>query len=79
MADRKDEAQLAREMQQRYRNVFGNEEGRIVLGDILLTLGHFGSNPIGKIQVAEHNLAVTIARMAGAMDGLYAELGIREE
>lgn len=71
----------AREMQRLYRSVFGSNEGRIVLGDIL-TLGHFGENldPNDPIGVAEYNQALTIARMAGALDGFYLELGIiREE
>ena len=36
-----DPTRAAREMQQRYRNVFGTAEGRMVLGDIL-DVGHFG-------------------------------------
>ena len=57
-------------------------EGRRVLGDIL-TLGHFGEtlNPKDEVQVAEYNFALTIARMAGALDMVYSQLGIpvREE
>jgi len=70
----------AKEMQQRYKNVFGTTEGRIVLGDIL-TLGHFGEtlNPTDPVQVAEHNAAVLIARMAGAFDSLYKQLGMIEK
>lgn len=65
------------EMQQRYRNVFGTAEGRKVLGDIL-TLGHFGVNlnPSDSIVISNYNFALTIARMAGALDPLYAHLGI---
>ena len=64
----------------RYRNVFGTAEGRIVLGDIL-TLGHFGEtlNPLDPVAVAEHNAAIVIARMAGAFDPLYTELGMTKE
>lgn len=64
-------------MQQRYRNVFGTMEGRIVLGDIL-TLGHFGEslNPADLVAVAEYNAAITIARMAGAFDPLWQHLGM---
>lgn len=68
------------EMIQRYRNVFGTAEGRIVLGDIL-TLGHFGEtlNPSDPVIVAEHNAAVLIARMAGAFDPIWQYLGLTEE
>lgn len=67
----------ARDMQQRYKNVFGTAEGRRVLGDIL-TLGHFGEtlNPTDPVAVAEYNAAIVIARMAGAFDGLYTQLGM---
>jgi hypothetical protein len=67
------------EMQKRYRNVFGTAEGRVVLGDIL-TLGHFGEavDPMSPVQIAEYNVAVTIARMAGAFDALYKSLGMAE-
>jgi hypothetical protein len=69
------------EMQQRYKNVFSGGEGRIVLGDIL-TLGHFGEtlDPNDAVMVAEHNVAVTILRMAGGLDLIYSQLGmIRKE
>lgn len=68
------------EMQQRYRNTFGTAEGREVLGDIL-TLGHFGEtlNPTDMISIAEYNAAITIARMAGAFDMIYTQLGITKE
>jgi hypothetical protein len=73
----KRQARQAEEMQQRYRNVFGSEEGRRVLGDIL-TLGHFGEtlDPNDPVAVASYNFALTIARMAGALDPLYTGLGI---
>ncbi len=60
------EKQRAREMMQRYKNVFGSGEGRLVLGDIL-TLWHFGDNldPNDPVNVTEHNLGITILRMAG--------------
>ena len=72
--------ELAKEMQQRYRNVFGTLEGRIVLGDIL-TLGHFAEilNPADDVRIGEYNLAITIARTAGAFDQLYRELGMIEK
>lgn len=77
---RKGEEELAGEMQQRYRNVFGTAEGRIVLGHIL-TAGHFGEtlNPEDSVAVAEHNAAVLIARMAGALDPLWQHLGLTQE
>ena len=64
-------------MQKRYRNVFGSEEGRIVLGDIL-TLCHFGEtlSPGDMVQVVEYNMGITIARMAGALNLIYPQLGI---
>ena len=70
----------AKEMQQRYKNVFGTPEGRIVLGDIL-TLGHFGEtlNPVDPVAVAEYNAAMIIARMAGAFDPLFEYLGMVEK
>lgn len=69
-----------RDIQQMYKNVFSTAEGRIVLGDIL-TLGHFGEtlNPADPVQVAEHNAAVLIARMAGAFDMIYRQLGMIKE
>jgi hypothetical protein len=70
----------ARDMQQRYKNVFGTMEGRKVLGDIL-TLGHFGEilNPSEDVRLGEHNLAIAIARMAGAFDQIYQHLGMIEK
>ena len=65
-----------KEMQQRYKNVFSTAEGRIVLGDILFTLGHFGTMivPTDVVAMTELQLAITIARTAGALDVLYREL-----
>ena len=73
----------AKEMQQRYKNVFSTAEGRVVLGDIL-TLGHFGmiidpASPQFEALVGERNLAITIAQMAGGFDSLYSELGMVKE
>jgi hypothetical protein len=75
-----DPAQQAKDMMQRYKNVFGTAEGKIVLGDIL-TLGHFGDPlmPTDLVSVAEYNAAIMIARMAGAFDGIYNELGMIKE
>jgi len=81
MPEEKTEEQLAREMQQRYKNVFGSAEGRIVLGDILFTLGHFGDtiDPTDPVAMTEMEFAVTIARTAGAFDDLYRKLGLGKE
>ena len=65
------------ETMQRYRNTFGTEHGRKVLGDILL-MGHVLDNidPNNNVQIAERNFALTIARLAGALDLVYPQLGI---
>jgi len=65
----------AEEMQQRYRNVFGTSEGKLVLGDILV-MGHFGEPLIDLEHVARNNFALSIARLAGALDQIYQTLGI---
>lgn len=75
--------QEAKDMQQRYKNVFGTAEGRIVLGDIL-TLGHFGEilDPADSrfvARVGERNVVITIARLAGAFNGIYKDLGMTKE
>lgn len=77
---RKTPEELAKEMQQRYRNVFGTAEGNIVLGDIL-TLGHFGEilNPSEDVRLGEYNLAITIARLAGAFNEIYRQHRMNEE
>lgn len=71
------EKQRVRDMMQRYRNVFGSNEGRIVLGDVL-TICHFGDtlDPNDPVQAAEYNVGLTILRMAGALDAIYQELGM---
>lgn len=68
------------EMAQRYKNVFGSGEGRIVLGNIL-TLGHFGVtlDADNRDQVAEYNFAIMIATLAGALEPVEKQLGMREE
>ena len=67
----------AQEMLQRYRNVFGTNEGRIVLGD-LFARGHLGItlNPDNPVMVAEYNFALVIVTMAGLFDPLYPQLGL---
>ena len=69
--------QDAKDMMQRYHNVFGTREGRIVLGDIIEN-GHVFDNidPHDPVLVTERNFALTIARTAGAFDNLYPILGI---
>lgn len=70
------------EMQKHYKNVFSGEEGRVVLGDIL-TICHFGEtlDPEDRVCVAEYNVGLTIARMAGVLNLIYTQVGIpvREE
>ena len=65
------------DMQKRYRNTFGSEEGRIVLGDILTMTG-FGETlpPDNPAKIAEYNVGLTIARMAGALNLIYPQIGI---
>ena len=65
------------EMQQRYKNVFGSSEGKLVLGDIA-SVGHVFDtlNPEDVAKVAERNFALVIMQMAGAFDSLYLQLGI---
>ncbi len=66
-----------KEMQQRYKNVFGSAEGRSVLGDIV-NLGHVFDtiHPEDAAGMAERNLALTILRMSGSLDVLYRQLGL---
>lgn len=71
-------------MQQHYRNTFGTESGRIVLGDILFNLGHFGSildpnDPAVLTRIGEYNIAVAIAIAARAFDVIYPQFGIKGE
>ena len=65
------------EMQQRYRNVFGTAEGRIVLGDIS-TIGHVfdAIDPTDIARNAERNFALVVLQSAGAFDQLYPQLGL---
>lgn len=64
-------------MQQRYRNVFGSSEGKLVLGDILAK-GHYGEtlNPDNPVAIAEYNFALVIGHLAGTFDLLYPQLGL---
>lgn len=71
------EQQKAKDMMQRYRNVFGTPEGKIVLGDILSVAGFGGKpNPNDPAQVSWYNFAVEIARLAGAFDQIFQQLGM---
>ena len=74
------EQQRAKDMMQRYRNVFGTAEGRIVLGDILSVAG-FGEklDPDRPAEVSWYNCAIEIARLAGAFDPIYRNLGMTEK
>ena len=69
-----------KDMQQRYKNVFGTAEGRIVLGDIL-TKGHYGVtlDSENRDQVAEYNFALVIGTLAGAFEALYRQLGMMKD
>lgn len=68
------------EMQRLYRNVFSSEEGREVLFDILAK-GHFATtlDPDNRTQVAEYNVALTIAQMAGVFDKISPQFSITKE
>ncbi len=65
------------DMQIKYRNAFGTQVGRAVLGDILC-MCHFGEtlDPNDPVRVAEYNVGIVIARMAGALDLVYPQVGI---
>jgi hypothetical protein len=65
------------QMLRRYHNVFGSDEGRIVLGDIA-TIAHVfdAVDPHDIVLVAQRDLALIIMQMAGALDSLYLQLGI---
>lgn len=65
-------------MRQRYRNVFGTEEGRKVLGDILV-LCHFGVPLNNEAERIEYNVGIAIARLSGIMQAVDRHLGIEEE
>lgn len=67
-----------RDMLQRYRNVFGTPEGRIVLGDIL-QMCHFGFGIMTEEARIEYNVGIAIARMSGMMGAIDALIGIRED
>jgi hypothetical protein len=71
------EARKLEEMLQRYRNIFGTEEGRLVLGDILVML-HFGVPINSEEERIEANVGIAIARMAGVMDHVDKFVGIGE-
>jgi hypothetical protein len=73
--------QSAKDMQQLYKNVFSSAEGRLVLADIL-NMGHVFDiidPPEDVVKVADRNFALIIARMAGAFDIIYTQLGMTKE
>jgi hypothetical protein len=63
-------------MKQRYRNVFGTDEGVLVLGDIL-RMCHFGVPLNSEEERVEYNVGVAIARMCGIMGLVDNLVGIR--
>ena len=76
----RDPVQDAKDMQQRYKNVFGTVEGKRVLGDILSVAGfggETGPDPNDPAKVAWYNCAIEIARLAGALpDHTFQQLGM---
>jgi hypothetical protein len=70
--------QKQRDMLQRYRNVFGTPEGRLVLGDIL-HMCHFGFGISCEEARIEYNVGIAIARMSGIFGAIDTLIGIREE
>lgn len=67
------------EMQQRYRNVFGSSEGKLVLGDIANMCHAFDSvDANDPVLVTQRNVALVILQMAGALDSIYLQLGIAD-
>jgi len=63
------EEKSAREIQDKYRFVFGYDLGLEVLRDILITC-HFGVtlDPDNKVQIAEYNVGIVIAAKSGFLD-----------
>jgi hypothetical protein len=72
-----DQARRDEEMRQRYRNVFGSMEGKIVLGDILVNC-HFGVPLNNEVERIEYNVGITIARISGMMSEIDGLLKIGE-
>lgn len=67
-----------RDMELRYRNVFGSPEGRVVLGDIL-AFCHFGRLVASDEERVEYNVGVAIARMSGIMSEIDVLMKIGED
>jgi hypothetical protein len=65
-------------MRQRFRNVFGSEEGKRVLGEILRR-NHFGVPLNNEVERIEYNVGVEIARMSGIMGAIDSQLRIGED
>ena len=78
-SQQEDARQLAdKKMRQYYRNVFSSDEGRKVLGDILVS-NHFGVPLNNEVERIEYNVGVAIARMSGTMSEVDALIGIGED
>jgi hypothetical protein len=60
-----------KEMRQNYRNVFGTNEGRKVLGDIL-ALCHYGVTLANDMERIEYNIGLEIAQMSGSEEAAEA-------
>jgi hypothetical protein len=67
-----------REIEQMYRNVFDSPEGRIVLGDIMVTC-HFGVPINNDFERCEYNVGVAIARASGIFEQIEMLLKIGED
>lgn len=66
-----------KEMEQRYRNVFGSAEGKKVLGHMLKG-NHFGVPLNTETERIEYNVVILIARMCGALEEIDRFLGIED-
>lgn len=67
-----------KQMRQRYRNVFGTAEGRVVIGNILTRFCNFGLVLNDDIDRIEYNLGLAIAEMSGIMAEIDRIVGIKE-
>ena len=64
-------------MLQRYKNVFGSAEGRLVLGDIARMFHLFDAvEPQDTVMNTQRSCALIILQMAGAFDPMYSQLGL---
>jgi hypothetical protein len=69
--------QAEKELAQFYKNVFGTQEGRIVLGHILLHWCHFTLPLETEQERIEYNIGLSIAQMSGIMSDIEALSGIK--